>query len=238
MYFENPEIYDQTHSFKDYVHEVSDLVALINRWNPNASTLLDVACGTGLHLERLSHHFRCEGLDINQDFLAKASDRFKGRLHHGDMESFSLHHLYDVVICLFGSISYLQTPDRLARAINCMAQHVAPGGLLVIEPWLTPESFWHGNVKLEVSEQRDRKIASMYVAKEESGVAVLERHFLIGEPTGVRHFIEVHREGLFRSSDIIDPIQAGDFEIVHYDPSGLHGWGLFVAKRPSSSSEE
>lgn len=238
MYFENPDIYDQTYSFKDYLREANDLVALIDQWNPNASTLLDVACGTGLHLERLSRHFQCEGLDINHDFLAKASGRFGGKLHHGDMESFSLQRLYDVVICLFGSISYLQTPDRLARAITCMAQHVAPGGLLVIEPWLTPENFWHGNVKLEVSEQRDRKIASMYVAKEENGVAILERHFLIGEPTGVRHFVEVHREGLFRGSDIIDPIQSNGFEIVHDDPFGLHGWGLFVARRPSGSSEK
>lgn len=235
MYDRHTEIYDQVHTFKNYEAEVQSLLGLVHRLHPAARTLLDVACGTGVHLELLQSRFEVSGLDINRGLLAKAAERVPGvPLHAGDMESFDLAQTFDVVQCLFGSVSFLETPDRLARAIDAMARHVAPGGLLIVEPWLTPANYWRRNIKLDVSESAEQKIARMYVGREADGVVTNEEHFLIGTPDGVTHFVETHRQGLFAESDFTGPLAATGLDLVEHDPVGLHGYGLYVARRPSS----
>ena len=57
--------YDDVHAFKDYGGEADYLVQVIRRHHPAAHSLLDVACGTGRHLERLRQEFEVEGLDVN-----------------------------------------------------------------------------------------------------------------------------------------------------------------------------
>jgi len=43
------------------------------------------------------------------------------RFFEGDMAMFELGHLYDVVMCLFSSIGYLQTLERVTAALRCFA---------------------------------------------------------------------------------------------------------------------
>ena len=235
MYEQHTEVYDRIHAFKDYVAESQTLINAVERLQPAAQTLLDVACGTGIHLELLQSRFAVSGLDINPGLLAKAAERVPGvPLHAGDMESFDLGQTFDVVQCLFGSVSFLETPDRLSRAIATMARHVTPGGLLIIEPWLTPANYWRNNIKLDVSESAEGKIARMYVGREEGGVVTNEEHFLIGTPAGVTHMVETNRQGLFAESDFAESFAQAGLELVEHDPVGLHGYGLYVARRPSS----
>ena len=54
------------------------------------------------------------------------------------MSDFQLAQRYDVVMCLFSSIGYLRTLDRVARALVCFRNHVVPGGAIVVEPWFEP----------------------------------------------------------------------------------------------------
>ena len=63
------------------------MTELIRERNPSARTLLDVACGTGKHLEVLQHEFEVEGLDLDGDLLAIARERLGPAvpLYQGDM---------------------------------------------------------------------------------------------------------------------------------------------------------
>ena len=235
MYEQHTEVYDRIHAFKDYVAESQTLINAVERLQPAAQTLLDVACGTGIHLELLQSRFAVSGLDINPGLLAKAAERVPGvPLHAGDMESFNLEQTFDVVTCLFGSVSFLVTPARLARALASMAHHVAPGGLLIVEPWLTPANYWRNNIKLDVSESDEGKIARMYVGREEGGVVTNEEHFLIGTPAGVTHIVETNLQGLFDEIEFTGPLAGTGLDLVEHDPVGLEGYGLYVAQRPPS----
>ena len=53
MFTDSAHIYDAVYSFKDYGAESARIHTLIEERSPGASTLLDVACGTGKHLEQL-----------------------------------------------------------------------------------------------------------------------------------------------------------------------------------------
>jgi hypothetical protein len=40
----------------------------------------------------------------------------------------------------------MKTYEQLKRTLVCMARHVRPGGVLLIEPWFTPDSWRAGSV--------------------------------------------------------------------------------------------
>ena len=46
----------------------------------------------------------------------------------------------------FSSIGYLQSPDRVRKALTCFREHLAPGGVLVVEPWYAPDLLDLGRV--------------------------------------------------------------------------------------------
>lgn len=86
MFEKSSAYYDALYAWKDYVGEVDKLDGLIQRYKPGATTLLDVACGTGHHLELLRDRYEVEGLDLDADLLEVARERNPGvTLHAGDM---------------------------------------------------------------------------------------------------------------------------------------------------------
>ena len=91
MFSNSAHVYDAVYSFKDYAAESARIQALIEERSPGAATLLDVACGTGKHLEQLRAWYEVSGLDLDPQLLEIAQDRLGVvELHQRDMTSFSL----------------------------------------------------------------------------------------------------------------------------------------------------
>lgn len=233
MYSDLAEIYDSIYHFRDYRKDAGYVIELIKREMPTAQTVLETACGTGLYLEQLQQHFGVEGLDLSPQMLARARDRLKDvPLHQGDMRSFDLDRRYDVVCCLFRSIAFVKTREGLIDAIGAMARHVAPGGLLLVEPFFTPEAYWVDRVTLNDVKSDQLKIAWMYVSEREGLVARQMNHFLVGTPAGVRHITELHELGLFTPKDFDDAFRAAGLPL-QYDSQGPTGIGMYWGARPS-----
>ena len=140
--------YDAVHASrgKDYAAEAATVDAAIRaHGRSSGQRLLDVACGTGLHLRHLRDHYAVEGIDVDEGMLAIARERLGPDvpLHHGDMRAFDLGRTFDAVTCLFSAIGHVRTVAGLRRAIARMAAHLAPGGVLVVEPWIHPPD-WRG----------------------------------------------------------------------------------------------
>lgn len=236
MYAEHADLYDQIHSFQDCREAAEKIYAVVDEFNPSASTLLDVGCGSGRQIEHLRSRFRVAGLDIDPAMLAIARKRLglEVELFEADMADFALDRRFDVVTCLFGSISFLLTLENLRDAIAAMARHLASGGVLLIEPWLSPAQYWRNNIKLNISEVPNRKIAWMYVGREEGNIVTEDVHYLVGEPDGVTHFTQIQRHRLHSDEDFRAAFAAAGLTMVQYEPKGLFGYGLYVALRDAS----
>jgi SAM-dependent methyltransferase len=225
------DIYDATYHFKNYQRDVDYLLSSIRRHHPAASSLLETAAGTGRYLELLHTHFEVvEGLDLSDAMLARAALRVpQARLHVGDMAEFDLAKTFDVVCCLFRSIAYCGSVERLRTAVASMARHLAPGGLLLIEPFFTPETYWENRVTLNEYDGEDLKIACMYVSEREGMLARLRMHYLVGTPQGVEHFEELHELGLYSPADFETAFAAAGLSL-EYDPQGPSGVGLYIGR--------
>ncbi len=230
MFTRSAELYDAVYSFKDYAGEAARLRTLIEERAPRAQTLLDVACGTGKHLAELRAWYDVEGLDLDENLLAIARERLDGvRLHAADMTSFELGRRFDVVTCLFSSIGYVGTVERLHAALAAMARHLEPEGILVIEPWFSPEAWLTGTAHLLTVDEPELKIARMNVSERDGRLAVVEFSYLVGTPAGVEHFTERHEAALFTDAEYRQAFDAAGLAVEH-DPEGLMGRGLYLGQ--------
>lgn len=235
MFTKSAAFYDALYASlgKDYGAEAQRLHELIQQHKRSpGNALLDVACGTGQHLAFLRPWYEVEGLDLDPAMLDIARQHCPDVvLHQADMVDFDLRRCYNVVICLFSSIGYVKTRPRLHHALHTMVRHLHPGGVLLVEPWLTPEVYCAGSIHAHFVDQPDRKIARMNVSAVEGGLSVLDFHYLVATPAGIEHFTERHELGLFSHDEYLAAFVATGLEVV-YDAQGLMGRGLYVGTRP------
>jgi SAM-dependent methyltransferase len=228
VFHQSARIYDAVYSWKDYAREAELLHELVQARKPGAATLLDVACGTGAHLAELRRRYRCEGLDLEPELLAVARERLPDTpLHEGDMRDFDLGRRFDVVTCLFSSIGYVLTVEALDASVATMARHLEPGGVLVVEPWLTPEAVRTPHVGAVFVDEPELKIARVNTVEVDGRTSSIEFHYLVGTPHGLEYFTEPHQLGLFTHEEYLAAFRAVGLAVEH-DAEGLMGRGLYV----------
>lgn len=236
MFTKTAGFYDAIYSFKDYEGASRTLTKLIQTLDPAAKSLLDVGCGTGRHLQFLSENFDASGFDLDAGLIKEARKRNPGlALHVADMTNFDLGQKYDVITCLFSAIAYVETVERMRASIACMARHLRPGGLLIIEPWFSPDTYWHGHLTGNFHDEPDLKISWIYLNGREDDVSVLRIFYTVGSAQGVEQFEEVHRMGLFTDDDYRAALRDAGLECTH-DAGGLFDRGLYIGTSAADPS--
>ena len=225
------EYYDAIYkAFKDYPGEADAVTSLIRRIRPGSKTILDVACGTGEHARLLAERgFVVDGLDVNAAFVRLARQKHSaGRFYEADMADFQISAQYDVVMCLFSSIGYLRTLDRVSSAFKCFRDHLAPGGMIIVEPWFPP-----GVLDEKCVGRNDGVADGIHVVRTskielEPRLSRIHFDYEITDAIGTRHASEVHELGLFSNEELMDIFRNAGL-LPEFDPKGLTGRGLYFA---------
>lgn len=237
MFSESAALYDLIYSqFKDYRAETARLAAEIRRAHPRARTVLDVACGTAEHARLLTaeHGFAVDGLDLDPAFVAIARGKLpNASVFEGDMTTFSIPRRYDAVICLFSSIGYVRTLDNVLRALERFRAHLAPEGVVLVEPWFAPDVLQPGRVSINTAESGDLKVARMSHMEVDGRISRLRFEYLVGRAGGIEHLVELHELGLFTTDEMLGCFHRAELSATH-EPQGLAGRGLFTARQRSS----
>jgi SAM-dependent methyltransferase len=194
---------------------------------------LEVACGTGLHLQHLAWTFRSDGLDLSESMLAIARERVPAvSLYQGDMRDFDLGMHYSLITCLFSAIAHLETLAELRAAIGCMAAHLCLGGVLLVEPYIDPADFRPGRISVERGKSTDLEVVRVTRSARDGHINRCEMH----------HFVtrnDIHEEpftvtlplAMYTRPEVTAAFEAAGLE-VHYDEHGLMGRGLFIGIKP------
>ncbi|HEY1175659.1 MAG TPA: class I SAM-dependent methyltransferase [Phytomonospora sp.] len=222
--------YDLIFASRDYAAESARLAAAIRAASPKAASILDVACGPGRHLALLAEEFGdAAGVDLSPAMVAMAGKRVPEGVPvtAGDMRDFDLGRRFDAVICLFGSVGYMRDTPVLNTAIARMAAHLNPGGVLVVEPWHTPETFEPDRTIPLASRHDGDAMTTLIVQRIEDGYGIMDMHHVIALGTKVHTIHEVHRQGLFTDAEYRASFEAAGLSVTSQeDPTG--GAGLYV----------
>lgn len=225
---------------KDHAEEADALLDLAVELGVEATSLLDVACGTGLHLARFADRVEdVSGVDNAPAMVEIATERLgPGVVRHGDMRSFELERTFDVVTCLFSAIGHVRDEGDLDAAIARMAAHVTPGGVLLVEPWLTPDVVkpasdtprGHRDLHTAVT---DAGIVTRVLRSVRRGeVLVLEFAWAVATDDGVDTAVESYRMPLFTRERYLEAMDRAGLDATWREPTALHAArGLLVGRR-------
>lgn len=194
MFHELAKSYDRIYSWKDYRGESARLEQIAHRYGRSGGTAwLDVACGTGRHLEFLQRRHDVIGVDLSREMLRIARRRLPGvQLQTGDMRTFRIPRQFDGVSCLFSAIGHLRTERDVLTAFRNFSRHLKPGGVLIVEPWIDPAKFRVGMVHMVTHDDPRLKVVRVAFSGRRGNHTVIEYHYLIAEAgRGIRHLEEV-----------------------------------------------
>ena len=232
LYKNLSKYYDLIYSGKDYKKEVKNIKSLIKKYKKSSGKdLLEVACGSGKHLEYLKKDFNCVGLDINKDILNQAKKSHKGiKFKQGNMIDFELNKEFDVITCLFSSIGYVKTYHNLNKTIKNFSKHLKQGGVLIIEPWLTKENFKSGLPHMVNYEDKNLSICRANISKKKGNISILDFHYLIAEKNSkdVKYFFDRHEMGLFDINKTLNIMNKTDLKSKYLQTELMTGRGIFV----------
>lgn len=225
--------YDRLYSSKDFRAEAAKVAGFARRFGRSGGKrLLDVGCGTGLHLEHLAPGFVCEGLDVSEEMLAEARRRLPGvTLTRGDMGDFDLGRRFDAVVSLFSSIGYMTTPEALDRAVANMARHLVAGGVLLVEPWITPAEWRGTSVGVDTSDEPELKVVRVGRAWNEGRMSYVQFRFTVATRESIESFDEFHGLRLYTVEEMQDSLRRAGLATC-FDEPGISGRGLHIGVRP------
>jgi len=231
MFAKSAEYYDAIYTFKDYAKEAGEIAARLRSLRRDVETVLDVGCGTGEHARLLAetHGFAVDGLDLDPELVRLARRKHPGgRFFEADMSNFALGRRYHAILCLFGSIGYLVTLDRVASALVCFRQHLAPGGVVLIEPWFPPGGLDTGRTSRLSGTYRDTHVIRTSRTEVDGRVSRLHFEYEFHGPDGRHVATEVHELGLFTQEEMGRALESAGLSAA-FEHTGLSGRGLWTA---------
>lgn len=126
---------------RDYAEEAAAYVRALRGALPDAQTLLELGAGGGNNALYLKRHYRCTLTDVSPAML-DLSRTINPECEHlvGDMRQLRLQRTFDIVF-VHDAIEYMVTADDRARAVATVWAHTRPGGVALILPDGTAETF-------------------------------------------------------------------------------------------------
>jgi len=218
---------------REYAPKAAKVKELLTRHGaPPRADLLVLACGTGGHIPYFKDDYSVSGMDLSEDMLALAREKFPGiRFHLGNLIDFELNKDFDALICLYGSIGFVRTVDNLRASLKRIAAHLRPDGLALITPWSTVEAF-QDMLVVDAIDRPDLKIARMeQVRLKEPKIVEVTFHHLLGKNDGVTYHKQSMEIGLFSREEYLSAMTGAGLKVVEeYTGADVRG-GAYIGKR-------
>ena len=235
MFGRMAKYYDLLYAEKDYRSEARGLIALAQRFGlSQGRSWLDVACGTGRHLEVLRRKYSVVGVDRSVDMLRIARRRLPGvLLRRADMRTFRIAARFDVITCLFSAIGHLRTEKDLERTFANFARHLRPGGVVLIEPWIDPTEFRPGSVHM-VSYRSPATVVSRVAYSSRRGThSIVRYHYVVAERRrGIQEFEETDVGLLVPRSRLVRALRRAGLSARSLPVALTSGRELLVGVKP------
>lgn len=126
----------------EYAHYCQHVAARIRQHASRpVTTLLDMGCGGGKNALNLKREFDVTGVDLSPAMLEQAKSlNPECRFVEGDIRTCRLGRTFDAVL-MDDAISHMNCLADFVAAFRTAHAHLSPGGVLVVTPDVTTETF-------------------------------------------------------------------------------------------------
>jgi hypothetical protein len=115
-------------------------------------------------------------------------------------------------------------------ALRRFRNHLAPDGIVIVEPWFSPGVLRVGKGSTRRAEVAGVRVERMSHTTVDGNVSTLVFDYRIEDASGVRHAREVHELGLFTPEEMLASFNEAGLAAT-YDPIGMFdNRGLYVAR--------
>ena len=225
---------------EDYAEEAAEIVRLAEATGDGElRTLLELGSGGGNNASHLKARFDCTLTDVSEEMLALSS-RLNPECEHieGDMRTLRLGRTFDVVL-VHDAVMYMTTEDDLRAALETAFVHTRPGGVALLQPDYTRETFAEGT-ETGGHDGDGRSLRYLeWVRDPDPGDSTYEVDYVIAlreadAPLRLDH--DHHVEGVFAHDEWLGWLGACGFEVrteqLVFD-DGAEEVTVFVAHRPA-----
>ena len=139
----------------DYAEWCEHVVRLVRQYGSGSlDTLLDIGCGGGKNAFNLKRHFKVTGIDLSPAMLELArTANPECTFIQADMRRMDLRRQFDCIL-MDDSIAYMATRKDLAAAFQCAYDHLRSGGVMVVSPDETKETFQQNRTRVSHAEAK------------------------------------------------------------------------------------
>ncbi len=214
------EWYDIMYDFYDHSADCDYLESILSKYSDSKiKTILDIGCGTGSHAMELSvRGFKVTGIDLSESQIRRAMEKNTKReyveYHVADMRDFDLGRKYDLAVSFFGSMGYVTEEDGIEKALQCIHQHLAKGGLFVFEFWNTRGVIPNHQSWLK-AEQGDIKIIRLSKNRFDPNTNIIEIDFdgyVLSGKELIDSFFETHSLRVYSPREMQSILMRNSFE--------------------------
>tara|TARA_B100001094_G_scaffold333124_1_gene408793 strand:- start:26582 stop:27343 length:762 start_codon:yes stop_codon:yes gene_type:complete len=128
------EIYDIVHGGKSYQSEVDYIINIAESNNVTTKKVLDVGCGTGMHMEGFqSRGWETQGVDISDNMLSIARSRLEeGTVLEEDLDK--IEDKFDLAVSMFNVINHIGGRyENLEDFFRGISSKMNKNGILVFD---------------------------------------------------------------------------------------------------------
>lgn len=244
--------YDLLYRDKNYVEEAQFIRNLIQTHAPQAKSILDLGCGTGIHASMLTQMgYLVHGVDASPEMLQTANNRIKAlpkelanqlHFHQGDIRTFRLEQKFDVIISLFHVVSYQITNEDLVATFQTIKEHLNQGGIFIFDIWYGPAVLSDRPStrikRLEDDQISITRISEPYIYPNENLVDVHYQVFIRDKiNNNVNELIEIHKMRYLFKPEIDFLLEKFQLKLITHkgwmsnEEAGFNTWGTYWITR-------
>ena len=185
----------------DYAEEAGFFASLFDRATIPVHDVLELGSGGGHNAVHLKQRFDLTLVDLSATML-EVSQALNPECEHvrGDMTHLRLGREFDAVF-IHDAIDYMTTEDELAEAIGTAFTHCRPGGIVVLAPDHTAETYESGSDQGGTDAPDGRGVRYLewsWDPEPDDTWSLTEYAFLLRDRSGDIEVVhETHRVGLF-----------------------------------------
>jgi SAM-dependent methyltransferase len=223
---------------EEYAEEGAYVAGLLSAHRPRVTEVLELGSGGGHLASYLTPTYDLTLLDLSPAMIARSEQLNPASAHVvADLRSARLERTFDAVV-LHDAVAYMLDADDLRAALTTAYVHLRPGGLAVVLPDETAETFAPGeDVGGSDGAGRAVRFLEWTTGPDAAGQVRTEYVFALRRDDDIEVVHETHRTGLFARARWLELLAEVGFDarrVVEETTEDRHPRDVFLAVRPAS----